>query len=80
MINGYNYQSNSNICFDCEKACGGCSWTAVDPKTNKIRFEPVPGWEAEAVTVGMGQGGNGKRRVATYRITDCPLFEPSRKR
>lgn len=34
-------------CWTCANALGGCSWTAIDPKTNKVRFEPVSGLDAE---------------------------------
>ena len=68
--------NRANICIDCKKACGGCSWSACDPKTGKLLFEPVPGWEAEEVTIVLGDYGNGKKKIdKTYRITACPLFE-----
>lgn len=66
---------NTNICFDCKNACGKCSWTAVDPKTKKIKYEPVPGWTAEEVMLNLGNYGKLKRHyVKTYHITACPLF------
>ena len=71
-------QSKANICFDCQKACGGCSWSEIDPNTGRPRFEPVPGWTAKKV----------KQRVNTYKvcwedtyhITACPEFVPDEKR
>lgn len=27
------YQIRTNICFDCQKACRGCSWIACNPVT-----------------------------------------------
>lgn len=67
-----------NICADCDNACGGCSWSARDPETNKIRYEPIPGWTAE-VSV-LPPSGDAKE-VRTYHITACPLFRRSvRKR
>jgi hypothetical protein len=70
-------KKRANICIDCKKACGGCSWSAVDPKTGKIRFEPVPGWTAEAVLLKLGAYGSRKyeRLTDTYHITACPEFE-----
>lgn len=63
-----------NICFHCKNACGGCSWSAVDPVTERVRFEPVPGWTAEEVpwrrTAGKGRWKTG----TTYHITACPQF------
>ena len=40
-------EDHTNICFDCRRACGGCSWSAADPETGKPLFRPVPGWTAE---------------------------------
>jgi hypothetical protein len=69
-------RNQANICIDCKKACGGCSWSAADPVTGKLLFQPVPGWTAEEVTLSLGTYGNGIKRVEkTYRITACPLFE-----
>ena len=36
-------------CWTCQLACGGCPWTEVDHETGQIRFQPVPGWDAEPV-------------------------------
>ena len=55
----------NNICFDCQKACGDCSWSD--------NFEPVPGWTAEK----CHYHGVGKYKD-TYHITACPEFEPDR--
>lgn len=68
-----NPHKKSNICFDCDNACGDCSWSEVDPETGKPRFEPVPGWTAEKVTLNLGRG----RTDETYHITDCPQFRKS---
>lgn len=53
-----------NICFKCQRACGGCSWSAD--------FEPVPGWTAEPALLNGG--------IETYHITACPLFLPDKPR
>lgn len=62
----------ANICFDCERACGGCSWTEVDPETGKLRWEPVPGWTAEPTVLKIGSNQTGLRYQETYHITACP--------
>lgn len=69
--------SRTNICVDCKKACGGCSWSEIDPATEKPKFEPIPGWTAEKVWLNVGTSGsyNRKRIVQTYHITACPEFE-----
>ena len=58
--------SKANICFDCQKACGGCSWSTD--------FTPVPGWTAQKVTQ---RASNSKGKALwneTYHITVCPEF------
>ena len=68
-------QNRANICIDCKKACGGCSWSAADPVTGKLLFEPVPGWTAERVPYSLSTVRGKPRQVFTYIITACPLFE-----
>ena len=65
---------STNICFDCQNACGGCSWTEFDPGTKRPRFEPVPGWTAEPVLLNVGGMRGGARLIETYHITNCPQF------
>lgn len=70
----------ANICIDCKKACGGCSWSEVDPSTGAIRFEPVPGWTAQKSKLLSGSNRDGSGRyVDTYSIKACPLFEQESK-
>ena len=58
----------TNICFDCAKACGGCSWSK--------RFEPVPGWTAEPVVIKSFETLlGGPKFTKTFHITACPQFE-----
>ncbi len=53
-------QMGDQPCWSCTKACGGCAWTEVDPQTGKIRFEPIPGWDAETVFYRNGYGTTGR--------------------
>ena len=71
---GKNGNIGTNICFDCQKACGGCSWSELDPNTGKPRFEPVPGWTAEKVKLQTTSTPKGRVIVETYYITACPEF------
>jgi len=64
-----------NICFDCKKACGKCSWSAIDPVTGKVKFEPVPGWTAEKMEINFSWSNGRPCFSETYHITACPLFE-----
>ena len=63
----YVPQSKANICFDCQKACGGCAWSTD--------FTPVPGWTAEKVM--HKYAGVWK---PNYHITACPEFVPDDER
>lgn len=70
-------QKMGNICWDCKKSTGGCSWSGIDLETKKPLFEPVPGWTAEPVKlrIATDQGTHQGIFVDTYSITACPLFE-----
>lgn len=69
-------KNRANICIDCKKACGGCSWSARDPVTGKLLWQPVPGWTAEEVPLMLYQSRKGYTRMeTTYKITACPEFE-----
>lgn len=63
--------STANICFDCQRACGQCPWSAHDPATGELLFLPVAGWSAKK----SEKNGND-----TYHITACPLFIPDEPR
>ena len=65
----------ANICIDCKKACGGCSWSEIDPKTKKVRFQPVEGWTATKRVLYLGISRGTRRWAETYDIKACPLFE-----
>lgn len=47
------YRKQANICFNCQRACGDCPWSEIDPETDKPRFQPVPGWTAKRVILRM---------------------------
>ena len=70
--------SHTNICIECENACGNCSWSAVDPDTGKVLFEPIPGWTAKKVLLNYGRRNYKGKKIydETYHITDCPQFVP----
>ncbi len=70
------YSNSVNLCFDCEKACGGCSWSEVNPDTGRVRFEPVPGWKIQ-----KKRRKYNRKWTIVDQIVECPLFErtPDRK-
>ena len=70
----------ANICWDCQRACGGCAWSELNPETGKPRFAPVPGWTAEQVVLQTNNNQYGRVTVDTYHITACPLFLPDEPR
>lgn len=59
-------------CWTCENAMGGCSWTAIDPETGKVKFDPVPGWDATPTRRRLC----GKTIMESYAIHDCPQYAP----
>jgi hypothetical protein len=74
--------SHTNICIDCQNSCGGCSWSAVNPVTGKILFEPVPGWTAKKVLLNLGKRSRKGKKIydETYHITACPQYVPVEQR
>jgi len=58
------FGKKEQICWDCSKACGGCSWSDKS-------FTPVPGWDAEEDT----DTRTYNKDIKAYRIFDCPQYE-----
>lgn len=54
-------EKDSQLCWRCKNACGGCSWSAC--------FTPVNGWNAEATIIKNSTGD-----TCSYRIKKCPEF------
>lgn len=85
----YNGGQRPTLCWSCRRACGGCSWTARDPKTHEVRFEPVEGWEAEKTLVrGTSSRRHGHKiesystyyyATESYRVLRCPLYEKDKR-
>ena len=55
----------ATICWNCQKACGDCSWSGYEQHT------PVPGWKATRVPLKMNGGYE-----TTYVVHECPEFVP----
>ena len=53
------------VCWDCRKACGGCSWS------NHWDHTPVPGWTAVETKVRM----NNDVYAQSYIVLECPEFD-----
>lgn len=67
----YSQKKHSTICWNCKKACGGCSWSRD--------FVPVDGWSAIPTKVlVLNTKSNGAReRIFTdsFDVYYCPEFE-----
>ena len=56
-------EGKSNICIDCEKSCGLCSWSSS--------LTPVRGWTATPIKKRISDGVI----VNSWQITACPEFD-----
>lgn len=63
----------ASICWHCANAYGGCEWTGRD-EFGKLKFEPVPGWEAVETSVSVGGG----YRTDSYKVISCPKYVPEK--
>ena len=59
-----NFQYKRQLCWDCKRACGGCSWSR--------NFTPIAGWDAEETTICVQNRSEG--RISSFYIRDCPQF------
>ena len=68
MRAGQHYtKKHSTLCWDCDKACGKCSWSK--------RFKPVDGWKAVPTKVWIG-GESRHPWGDSFDVYECPEFEP----
>ena len=66
---------SKTLCWTCQNALGGCSWTERDPVTEQIRFQPVEGWLAKK-TIRRYTDDHGFRLVESYDVLYCPSYRP----
>lgn len=52
-------KAHATICWECAKACGGCSWSEY------AVYEPVPGWKALPGKI---------QEIDTWVVLECPEF------
>ena len=52
---------NEQLCYRCQNACGGCSWSR--------EFQPVEGWDAKPTII----NGDGEE-IPSFEIKKCPMF------
>ena len=75
-MNLSEHEVSGQLCWSCQNACGGCSWTELNHDTKKPRFEPVPGWIANPIRKNFGSHKSGPVIMDTYAIKACPLYVP----
>lgn len=78
-IGGYIFEYDKDVltktlCWDCQNACGGCSWSKA--------FKPVNGWTAERKDVKVNHTYRGRSWTQTeesYIVKKCPEFLPDKR-
>lgn len=72
------FQSNrksiytQTLCWNCGNAYGKCPWTEVDELTNRVKFQPVPGWVADKTNLKLHH--DEKDEDFSYLVHECPMF------
>ena len=70
--------TKETLCLSCYHATNPenvCPWCGLDQYAN-IRFEPVPGWEAEEKYIKIRNGNKEVVRVEkSYKVYKCPLYK-----
>ena len=59
-------KEHDTLCWECEKACGRCSWSK--------NFTPVEGWKAVPTKVYIG-GESKNKYIDSFDVYECPEFE-----
>lgn len=60
----------ATLCWSCERAIGGCSWSkAKNP-------QPVKGWKAEPTKIRVSFGES----IDSYLVGECPLYVPDKRK
>ena len=62
---------NTQLCWKCDKATGGCSWAH--------NGTPVKGWTAKPTVIRDDTDINGSI-IKSFRIIKCPLFVPENRK
>jgi len=63
---------DSSLCWSCDNATGGCSWSR--------EFKPVNGWNAERRNVNTHRGRKRIEGTESYFVKDCPEFVRDKRR
>lgn len=61
------------LCWSCQNATGGCSWTEYG------RFEPVDGWDATPTLI-RSKNEDTLHVIPSYLVNDCPEYIPDPKK
>lgn len=57
-------ERSQTLCWDCAKACGGCSWS------DHWLHKPVEGWKADRNDIRTKAG----YEIESYIVMECPEF------
>ena len=68
--NRFKPDTPQTICWSCQNACGGCSWSRYKS------WQPVEGWEAIETTISLS---NHLPRMQSYIVLSCPQYVPDKR-
>ena len=60
-------KKHDTICWECEKASGGCSWSRD--------FIPVEGWNAVPTKIQQRNSDGKSISIDSFDVVECPEFE-----
>ena len=63
---------NETLCWTCQNACGGCSWSR--------NLEPVEGWEAKPTRLNIYISEGNEGMDCSYHVINCPQYIPDEER
>ena len=68
MNKPYKKHSNATLCWQCQNATGGCSWSQD--------FTPVEGWDAKRTRIRLEKGA---KYTESFIVKKCPKFRPDER-
>ena len=60
-------KSKDTLCWDCQNACCGCSWSRT--------FTPVKGWVTEPAVITYKTKSGEVHTTDSYKVIECPEFK-----
>ena len=65
-------RKRETLCWTCQNACGGCSWSRS--------FEPVEGWEAKPTKLNIYVKEGNEDLNSSFFVISCPQYIPDEPR